>query len=140
MRACSSWLWVPVLWFVAGCSGQNSEQAKVYPVNGSVYFNGKPAAGATVRVHGVEGTGGPLMPRAVVQKDGTFALTTYEAGDGVAPGRYRASVYWRQQGREEGQEGPSLIPERYSRPETSGLEIEVKAEPENKLAPFILKP
>lgn len=140
MRTCSSWLWVPVLWFVAGCAGRDSEQAKVYPVHGAVFFNGKPAAGATVRVHGVEGASGPLMPRAVVQKDGTFALTTYETGDGVPPGRYRASVYWRQQGREEGQEGPSLIPERYSRPETSGLEIVVKAEPENKLAPFILKP
>ena len=134
------WLWVSVLWVVAGCAGRDSERAKVYPVHGAVFFNGKPAAGAVVRVHGVEAIGEAVLPRAVVHQDGTFALSTYESGDGVPLGRYRASVYWRQQGREEGQEGASLIPERYSRPETSGLELEVKAEPENKLAPFILKP
>ena len=140
MRACSTLLWVPLIWVMAGCAGRDSERAKVYPVHGAVFFNGKPATGAVVRVHGVEANGGAVLPRAVVQKDGTFSLTTYEAGDGVPAGRYRASVYWRQQGREEEQEGPSLIPERYSRPETSGLEIEIKAEPENKLSPFNLKP
>ena len=140
MRTCLLWIWIPLIWFVAGCAGRDSERANVYPVHGSVFFNSKPAAGAIVRVHGVEANGTAVLPRAVVQKDGTFSLMTFEAGDGVPAGRYRVSVYWRQQGREEGQEGPSLIPERYSRPETSGLEIEVKAEPENKLSPFILKP
>jgi hypothetical protein len=109
---------------------------KVYPAGGSVFFNGKAAAGAIVRVHGVEAA----MPRGVVQKDGTFALTTYEAGDGAPAGRYRVSVYWRRQGQEDGDEGPFLIPERYSRPESSGLEIEVKAAPENKLSAMVLKP
>ena len=135
MRA-SRCLWVPLILVVAGCAGSDTGRVKVYPARGSAFFNGRPAAGAIVRVHGVE----PAVPRAVVQKDGTFALTTYEAGDGVPPGRYRVSVYWRRQGQEDGDEGPFLIPERYSRPESSGLEIEVKAEPENNLSPFNLKP
>ena len=136
MRTSWLWLWLPLFMVLVGCESRDHGRMKVHPARGSAFFNGKPAAGAIVRVHGVEA----VMPRGVVQKDGTFALTTYEADDGVPPGRYRVSVYWRRQGQENGQEGPSLIPERYSSPETSGLEIAIKAEPENVLLPFILKP
>ena len=137
MRTCSFWLWVSLTLFVAGCGNNEPDRAKVYPARGSVSFKGKPAAGAIVRVHDVSGA---LVSRGVVQKDGTFALTTNEAGDGIPAGRYRVSVYWRRQTSDDEPDGPSLLPDRYSRPESSGLEIEVRAEPENKLSPFILKP
>lgn len=140
MRTYSRWVWAVALLPLVGCSDRQPERTKVYPARGAVFFKGKPAAGAIVRVHGVEGVGGSLMPRAVVQKDGTFSLMTYEADDGIPAGRYRVSVYWRHQGQEGEQDGPSLIPERYTRPESSGLEVEIKAEPENKLSPFNLKP
>lgn len=136
MRIGSLCFSVVLLTTAFGCKSDQPESAKVYPARGSVYYNGKPAAGAIVRVHGVEGT----MPRGIVQKDGSFTLTTYNASDGVPSGRYRVSVYWRQQGQEDGDEGPFLIPERYSRPESSGLEIEVKPEAQNDLPPFQLKP
>lgn len=135
MRTCSRCVCLALLLAAIGCGSRQPERVKVYPARGSVFFKGQPAAGAIVRVHGIEG----IIPRGIVQSDGTFALTTYEAGDGVPAGRYRASVYWRG-GHEEGQEGPSLIPERYSRPETSGLEIEIKPEAQNDLSPFNLKP
>jgi len=136
MRTCSKCVCLALLLAAIGCGSRQPERVKIYPARGAVIFKGQPAAGAIVRVHGVAGA----TPRAVVRKDGTFALTTYEAGDGVPPGRYRVSVYWRRQGQEDGDEGPFLIPERYSRPESSGLEIEIKPEAQNDLSPFNLKP
>jgi hypothetical protein len=121
-----------------GCGSRHPERAKVYPARGAVFFNGKPAAGAVVRLHAPGGAA--VLALGTVQPDGAFALTTYESGDGAPAGRYRASVSWRRQGPEEGQEGPPLIPQRYFSPESSGLEVEIKAEPENRLAPFVLKP
>jgi hypothetical protein len=109
---------------------------KVYPARGSAFFKGRPAAGAIVRVHGVEAA----VPRGVVQKDGTFALTTYEAGDGVPPGRYRVECLLASARAGGRRRGAVLDSRTYSRPETSGLEIEVKPEAQNDLSPFNLKP
>lgn len=137
MRTSALWALVLAVWVMAGCTGRESKRVKVYPVRGSVFFNGMPAAGAVVRVHGA---GGEVLSRGVVQKDGAFSLTTYEAEDGVPAGHYRVSVYWRRPVAEGERDGPSLIPERYSRPESSGLEVEIKPGGDNALSPFHLKP
>jgi hypothetical protein len=120
-----------------GCS-QQPERRRVYPARGAVFYNDRPAAGAVVRLHAPQGAS--ILALGIAQSDGSFALTTYESGDGAPAGRYRVSVSWRRQGLEEGQEGPPLIPQRYFAPESSGLEVEIKAEAENRLPPFTLKP
>ena len=139
MWRCLPWLFVSTIGIATGCANQESDRVKVYPTHGAVFFNEKPAAGAVVRVHGADGIVSSVLSRGVVQTDGSFSLTTFEADDGVPAGHYKVSVYWRQPGHDEGQDGSSLISERYSRPETSGLEVEVQAVPENKLSPIILK-
>jgi hypothetical protein len=72
-----------------GCSGSADERQKVVPVSGSVTYNGQPVAGATV-VFLTKGS----SPGATGQtaSDGTFRLTTYDEGDGAAPGRYSVTV------------------------------------------------
>ncbi len=138
MRTCPFGICLVLLLPALGCGSRHPERAKVYPARGEVLFNGKPATGAVVRLHAPEGAS--ILALGTVLTDGSFALTTYESGDGAPAGRYRVSVSWRRQALEEGQEGPPLIPPRYFSPESSGLEVEIKADPENHLPSFVLQP
>lgn len=83
--------------------------------------------------------GGGALARGVIQPDGTFRLMT-DGKDGAVMARHavRITCYAGQatQGnssKADGEEtvfGKSLIPEKYTRTQTSGLEVEVKADNE----------
>jgi hypothetical protein len=87
----------------------------------------------------------PRAPRPIarVGPDGSFTPTTYAGSDGAPAGEYAVTVAWvleaDNQGvpREERQEPRNLAPERYAKPETSGLRVRVQPGP-NELAPFCL--
>jgi hypothetical protein len=115
----------------AGCG----ESEPLYPVTGKVLLDGKPAAHATVVFHPVAAKPGAVRPRAKVEPDGSFKLTTYEANDGAPAGEYRVTVeLWLSSGR--GDEGPtSRLPAKFANPESSGLTATVTAGP-NELKPF----
>ncbi|MEA1952330.1 MAG: hypothetical protein U9N87_13175, partial [Planctomycetota bacterium] len=109
-----------------GCGKRHRELA---PLTGKVIYKGKPLRFGTVVVeheYGQPATG-------AIQPDGTFVLTTRGEGEGTAvtKSRVRVACY-------EGQDpdkkagpgqlpalGRSLIPEKYTSFETSGLTIEV---------------
>ena len=122
----------------------------LFPVTGKVLFEGKPAKNATVVLYrsGSNSSGDlthqdPLQepnPHGECDETGTFRIYTYAAYDGAPSGRYRVSVSWRDpEGRARDSETyPELLPQRYVRPETSGLIVDV-AEQENQLAPFELQ-
>src|SRR5438270_6044767 len=84
-----------ILALAAGCShdGSDSGREPVFPVQGQVLFQGKPATGAQVVFQRV-GTGGNAPVRASGQVDtaGKFVLTTYAAGDGAPAGEYEVTV------------------------------------------------
>jgi hypothetical protein len=126
--------------FLAGCSKTDSNRLRVFPVKGQVQFEGRPTPGAWVFLHPVRAD--PRTPRArgEVDKNGTFALTTYQANDGVPAGEYAVTVEWRRvAGRgEDVQIGPNLLPAKYSNVRTSGLRVCV-AEGANQLPPFQLR-
>jgi hypothetical protein len=130
-----------LLWLAAGGCGQRGpEHAPVFPARGELFVNGKPAVGAVVRLHADQPAAEvPLLPRGVVKADGSFVVTTYKTGDGAPAGRYRVSVIWQRRGPEDADEGKTLLPERYSRPESSGLQIEIMPRTENKIPPFHLQ-
>jgi hypothetical protein len=115
-----------------------SSQKRVYPVEGKVLCDGRPAAGATVRFHP---TGAnekdPLVPQAQVGADGTFRLTTFEFEDGAPAGHYAVSVLWGLPSK--GGDGIErmLVAPRYLNPDTSGLTADIP-EQETKLKPFIV--
>jgi hypothetical protein len=71
------------------CSG--SATHTVYPVHGEVFFNGKPAAGAAVHFHPLEGEEStPAF--AIVNEDGSFEMSTFGTNDGAEPGNYAVTI------------------------------------------------
>jgi serine/threonine-protein phosphatase CPPED1 len=102
----------------------------VNPVRGKVFFEGTPTPNALVAFHLVN----PDTKRfsragdAMVEPDGTFALSTYTANDGAPTGEYAVTVvWWNPLVDAEGKPGPNLLPERYSKPETTPLRATIKA-------------
>ena len=111
-----------------GCGQRHRELA---PLTGKVTYEGKPLRFGTVVVEHKYGQ----PATAVIQPDGTFVMATRGEGEGAAVGTYRVRV-----GCYEGQDpankagpgqptelGRSLIPERYTSFETSGLSVEVRS-------------
>ena len=79
----------------SGCF-ETSWKAATCPTTGSVMVNGKPAFDAFIRM---TSRSGPIDERnsdcwAYVQEDGTFAMSTYEMGDGCPPGEYDLLLRW----------------------------------------------
>jgi hypothetical protein len=70
-----------------GCRpSQQHERLPVYPVRGQVFYQGRPAAGALVRLHPLPPTPAPpFLPRGLVGADGSFTLTTDVPRPSCAP-------------------------------------------------------
>jgi 5-hydroxyisourate hydrolase-like protein (transthyretin family) len=113
---------------MTGLSCQPTEQRlPVHPVRGQLYVAGKPARGALVALHPIDKSDPRwIAPRGRVQDDGSFELSTYEAKDGAAVGRYKVTIDYRKSaGITPDDEGVSQVPAAYVRPETSPLEVEI---------------
>jgi hypothetical protein len=123
--------------FLAGVAGCGSGR---YPVNGRVvYEDGSPLTEGMVVG---ETTGGEarVMAQGSVRSDGTFSWGTQRPGDGALPGKYRVVVLPRAVGELEASQGkvPDVDP-KFSKPETSGIDFEVKAG-RNELNITVTKP
>lgn len=131
IRACLVSLLVLVL-FGAGCN-QGPRLAKV---SGVVLLDGKPIEGASV-LFTPEAGGRPAD--GVTDKEGKFTLQTFEPGDGALVGKHKVAVVgMRMTGIQATADGLSgevdtskvrevwFVPKKYSTPETSGIEVEVK--------------
>jgi hypothetical protein len=115
-----------------------SSAKRIYPVEGKVLFEGKPASGAMVQFHPVSSDEkDPLVPQAQVAADGSFRLTSLEFEDGAPAGRYAVTVFWGVPSKGGDGFDRILVPVRYLKSETSGLTAEVP-EQETKLKPFVL--
>jgi len=114
--------------FLASCG---KGQPPLVPVEGQVFLDKRPAHGAIVWFHPVDPVEpGAPRPRGMVNADGDFSLGTHKTGDGVPPGKYRVSIYWRAPVKSGDESGDPLIPERYSDPLQSGLPVvEVQHDP-----------
>jgi hypothetical protein len=99
----------------------------VAPARGQVLLNGKPVAGARVVFHPTS----PVEMRnpradALTSEDGSFVLSTYTAGDGAVLGTYKVTVtLQRVEVEVDGKATPNLLPEKYSKTTSSGLEVTV---------------
>lgn len=77
---------------LGGCGG--GSQVDTAPVAGTVTANGEPVAGGSLTfTPAADGdkilSGKPAT--AIVQEDGSYVLTTYEAGDGAVVGKHKVS-------------------------------------------------
>lgn len=91
MRSC--WFGLLLLSLSAGCS---TTPPKTFPVQGSVKTTtGEPCSGALVVFHPTEEARlNAPKPFATCGVDGAFRLTTFQEGDGAAPGEYAVTVVW----------------------------------------------
>jgi hypothetical protein len=129
------------LFAAEGCGRSGPPRAATYPTKGSVSYQGRPIGGAFIALH-PKNESQPDVPAstAIVQPDGTFAVTTYNSGDGVPEGEYIATFQWRKAVKSGGDylPGPNLLPAKYSRPETSDVLVRIAAG-QNELPPIALK-
>ena len=75
-----------------GCGGSN--KPKAYPTAGEVYFQGKPAEGASVVFVPLEAGVGSVYPSGEVDGSGAFRLTSFKADDGAPAGEYAIVLNW----------------------------------------------
>lgn len=102
---------------------QRGDRMPVFPVDGSVFYQGRPAEGARVAFHpSRDPNAHGLRPQAVVAADGSFRLTTYTNHDGAPAGEYYVTVYRPAPGPEdETRPRPDLLGGRYADPRTTPL-------------------
>jgi hypothetical protein len=117
---------------LSGCGRKPQATGPVptYPVTGTVTYQGKPLAEATVIFRLKEGT---YSATGRTDAQGKYKLSTFNPGDGAPAGEYVVAIVALESVPAEEEEKPvrppkSLIPEKYSRPETSGLTALVKQE------------
>jgi hypothetical protein len=121
----------------AGCGG--SDKNPLYPAEGRLLVDAKPAAGAVVFLYGDDaGEKAAARPHGIVGPDGTFRLSTYRPDDGVAAGKYRVAVFWTKRSDLGGDDGDTLLPMEYSNPDTSGIPPVVIQEGANELPTIVL--
>jgi hypothetical protein len=137
------------LLIVLGCA-DNTGLAKRYPVSGKVSYKGAPVAKGRVDFIPAKGGDGRTASGDIL--DGNYTLTTAEKDDGALPGSYKVTVtsavldpaaeaaLKEQSKGGQYRLGPetkdimkgavkSLLPSKFSLPETSGLTAEVKEQP-----------
>ena len=132
-----------ILLAVIGSAGCSEEVGlEVHPVEGVVLFAGRPVAEARVTFHPrFEAPAWSHLPLAYTDEAGKFRLSTNTQADGAPPGDYEITVELRQSvmiGEEMVREGRHLLPERYCRPASSGLQYCV-VEGNNVVPPLELK-
>jgi hypothetical protein len=104
------------------------QDAHLVAVEGSVFFEGEPATGASLIFHPLD-TADALLgrPTADADEDGNFTVQVGDGVEGAPPGRYVVTVRWHPyviRG-EDYVPGDNVIPERYGDPRTSPLIVEV---------------
>ena len=104
----------------------------VQPVRGKVTFDGAPAVGAQVvfwlpDTKDKDGKKATRVSDALVEADGTYAMSTYGAFDGLPEGEYKITVTLREPMFDpSGKLGKNLLPDRYASHLTSDLSARVK--------------
>jgi 5-hydroxyisourate hydrolase-like protein (transthyretin family) len=110
----------------AGCN--SSRLSGLYQVKGKITLQGQPAAGVVVTFSLVEKDPAKRPASAVTAADGSFVLTTLQAGDGAYPGKYKVVLgkFAKADFTIDGvPPAADTMPLAYRSPETTPLEVEV---------------
>lgn len=126
---------MPLLQMGCGESG-----VPVFPVAGQVTYEGEPAVGAQVVFHPV----GHKLPEdeaaiGSVKEDGSFDASISGNG-GIPAGEYAVTIQWRKLVETDGGfgTGPDVLPEQYSKADTTPIKVSVKEE-NNVLDPIVIE-
>lgn len=115
---------------LSSCGEPEPYRKPTYPVTGKVTVDGA-APGSAIQVF-CENVGGmdeqhPTYSQSETKEDGSFAISTYESGDGVPAGDYVITFVWQDfnlMSRQYG--GPDKLNKRYNDPKTSEFKVTVK--------------
>jgi len=129
------------LLLICGCQPRDPRAKNLVRGQGQILLDGAPLAGATVAFRAVPENAFPYSSIGVTDEKGEFTVRTFLPNDGIHPGQYRAMVIAQVQinalsaeeiDRREAAGLPipnavfrSLIPERYSDPDTSGIVVDI---------------
>ena len=118
-----------VLLLLLGCSKEDRNWKETVPVTGEIYVKGKAAEGVHVTFHPEGGldTTQPTETKAMTGKDGKFAASTYEVGDGATLGVFRLTFTWPKLNQISMTFDGDTFKGRYSKPERSKHTITVKS-------------
>jgi hypothetical protein len=113
---------------LVGCAEATPDRTPVFPAKGTITFKGQPIPGALVALHPKTPAEGTPNPRANVDKEGAFKVTTYVTADGAPEGDYAVTVLWYKPVKSGADvvSGPNVIPAKYANPNTSDLIVSIK--------------
>jgi hypothetical protein len=113
---------------LAGCGQSGS--ATMLPVEGQVKFKGKLLTKGTVVLYADPSKGNTTKhePRAVIEADGRYKVVTHPQ-EGAPPGWYKVAVSVTELSDPKNPYSlpRNLIPEKFSKPDESGLTLEVRS-------------
>ncbi|MFM7057780.1 MAG: hypothetical protein ACKO2P_12750 [Planctomycetota bacterium] len=124
---------------LSGCTEKPAWEV-THPATGLLTFRGKPVADADIVLFPQDPAWpGTVRPRARTKADGTFAVWTWEPGDGAPAGTYKATLIHNEIGESKGAvvAKPNDLPPKYERPDSSDLQITIVTG-ENQIPPIAL--
>ena len=114
---------------VAGCG---NDLPKTIPVVGKLTYNGQQMPGpGFITFTPIEVAEGSIRRpgRALFDESGVFEATSWNPGDGLAPGRYLLRIdCWQVEPTMQSPSGKSHIPERYNSLDKGGITVDVSPE------------
>jgi hypothetical protein len=84
---------------LASCSEEEPFRKETVAVTGQVLVDGQPPASPVqIQCHSLQGLDSehPTFSQTVTGENGSFAISTYESGDGVPPGEYVLTFAWQE--------------------------------------------
>lgn len=93
----------------------------LFPVSGSVMFEGQPAEGATVILEPVDGGLETSKPSGTVAADGSFTVSTYPHGNGAPAGEYTILISWYADDARQLENPKNKLPDKYADAATTPL-------------------
>jgi hypothetical protein len=114
-------LWMVIPFWSAACG--NSDGFNTVPAAGTVTFKGKPLESGQIQL--LPEKDGPASVGLI--ENGKFILGTQAVGNGAPPGKYRVTIFsYKEIPNKFGSStSKSVIPDRYTTPDTSGLVVEI---------------
>ncbi|QDU40357.1 hypothetical protein Mal4_47130 [Maioricimonas rarisocia] len=118
----------------AGCGEEGPYRKVTVPVTGQLLVDGKPP-GTPVQItcHSLTGIDQehPTFSKTVSGENGTFAISTYESGDGVPAGEYAVTFEWKTLNLVSmGYSGPDKLKGKYNDPDTSDVKFTITEDSE----------
>ena len=122
-----------------GCGQAEPERVAVHPAAGTITLKGQAIPGAFISLHPKTPLENVPNPRANVDRDGKFTVSTFAGGDGAPEGEYVVTVQWYKPVKNgpDVVAVPNVIPRKYTAPNSSNLVVRIAAG-QNELPPIKL--